>query len=103
MNTFADFVPMFAADREDSKATFHFPFPLFHPFARAHIVPMPLRKGVLSYYLSLKNIPQPQKARHKGELRICPHFCRRAIAEDFTVKQNQHSICNRKGFLLVVG
>src|SRR5215207_5490070 len=102
MNLFSGYMLVPAANCKDSKVTFHFPFPFFRPLVRAHSVAVLFREGMLSDYLSLKNISQPQKARHKGELRICRHFCRRAIADDLTAVQDQDPICNRKGFLLIM-
>src|SRR5687767_3378935 len=75
-----------ASDIEDSNTALHCPLIIF----------------LLSTYLPLDHISQPQELCNKGGLWHCPHFCWCACADDPSVVQDQNSIGNGEGFLLIV-
>src|SRR5829696_8572781 len=75
-----------AADIEDSNTALHRPLIIF----------------LLSTYFPLDHISQPHELRHKGRLWHCPHFRWCARADDPSVVQDQNTISNGEGFLLIV-
>src|SRR5687767_5578328 len=86
MDLISHLVFVCASDSENSKIALDLPLSIF----------------LLAIHLSLDHISQPQELRHKGGLWPGPHFCWRACTDDLTVVQDQNSICNCEGFLLIV-